>query len=382
MRSAPARRRSAAWWGSSRPSSLAVPMALALLICPAGPAGARYPVVDPRRGVTTMAPLLERATPAVVNISVESRGAATADNPLMRDPFFRRFFNMPEDGPRAERDTLAAGSGVIVDARQGLVVTNHHVVDRAKRIAVTLKDGRELEARLVGSDPATEIALLRVPADDLAELPYGDSAELQVGDIVLAIGNPFGLGQTVTSGIVSALGRGGIASDRYEDFIQTDAPINPGNSGGALVDTKGELVGINTAIIAPGGGNVGIGFAVPSNMVRAVVDQLLRHGEVRRGRIGVAISDVSPQAATAARLRDRQGAVITRVESGSTADRAGLRSGDIVVSVDGSPVRNSGELRNRVGLVEVDRTLELVYVRDGERRTTQVRIGAAAGVRK
>src|SRR5215217_1407026 len=217
----------------------------------ASPARAQYPALDPQRGVVTMAPLLERATPAVVNISVASRVAAE-ENPLLRDPFFRRFFDLPDQAPR-EREALAAGSGVIVDARRGLVVTNNHVARGADRITVTLKDRRELRAELVGADPATDIALLRVEARGLAELPFGNSDTLQVGDIVLAIGNPFGLGQTVTSGIVSALGRGGITGGRYEDFIQTDAPINPGNSGGALIDTRGQLVGVNTAIIAPGG---------------------------------------------------------------------------------------------------------------------------------
>lgn len=353
--------------------------ALVLASAPAGPAAARYPALDPARGVVTMAPLLERATPAVVNVSVESRGGASpAENPLLQDPFFRRFFELP-DAPR-RRGAVAAGSGVIVDARQGLVVTNRHVVEGAERITVTLKDRRELEARLVGGDPGTDVALLRVEADGLAEMPFGDSDDLLVGDLVVAIGNPFGLGQTVTSGIVSALGRGGLGSDRFEDFIQTDAPINPGNSGGPLVNTKGELVGINTAIIAPGGGNVGIGFAAPANMVRAVMDQLLRYGEVRRGRIGVAIQDVPPEAARTTRLGggDGQGAVITRVEVGSTAERAGLRVGDVVLSVDGTPIRSSGELRNRVGLIEVDRTVELTYLRAGERRTARVRVGGTA----
>ena len=204
---------------------------------------------------------------------------AEADNPLFRDPFFRRFFDLPE---RPEpRRSISAGSGVIVDARRGLVLTNHHVVRAAERITVTLKDRRDLAAELVGSDPATDVALLRIPSESLTALPFGDSDRLKVGDLVIAIGNPFGLGQTVTSGIVSALGRGGITRGNYEDFIQTDASINPGNSGGALINSKGELIGINTAILAPGGGNVGIGFAVPANMARTVMDQLLRFGAVR-----------------------------------------------------------------------------------------------------
>jgi serine protease DegQ len=320
------------------PRLIAVAMAAAAATGVIPPVRAQYPALDPIRGVATMAPLLERATPAVVNISVASRVAA-AENPLLRDPFFGRFFDLP-DRPLPEREALAAGSGVIVDARRGLVVTNNHVARGADRITVTLKDRRELQAELVGADPATDIALLRVEARGLAELPFGDSDTLQVGDLVLAIGNPFGLGQTVTSGIVSALGRGGITGEGYEDFIQTDAPINPGNSGGALVDTRGRLVGVNTAILAPGGGNVGIGFAVPSNVVRAVVDQLLRHGEVRRGRIGVAAQELTPDLAEAAGVAiaaDVAGALVTRVDRGSAAERGGLLPGDVVVAVDGAP---------------------------------------------
>src|SRR5215212_4209794 len=291
-------------------AALAVAATLPIL----GTAWAQYPALDPARGVMTMAPLLERATPAVVNISLLSR-APTTENPLFRDPFFRRFFDLPDEPP--PRQALAAGSGVIVDARQGLVITNYHVAENARRITVTLKDRRELQAELVGRDPGTDLALLRVRSQNLTELPFGDSDQLKVGDLVLAIGNPFGLGQTVTSGIVSALGRSGITRGRYEDFIQTDAPINPGNSGGALVNTKGELIGINTAIIAPGGGNVGIGFAVPSNMVRAVIEQILRHGEVRRGQVGVALQDLTPDLAKALGTEaDRGGALIARVEPG------------------------------------------------------------------
>src|SRR3712207_1912064 len=285
-------------------------LVLAAAVLPSPAARAQYPALDPERGVVTMAPLLERVTPAVVNVSVASRVAA--ENPLLRDPFFRGFFDVPERALR-EREAVAAGSGVIVDARRGLVVTNNHVVRGADRVTVTLKDRRELAAELVGADPATDIALPRVEAGGLAELPFGDSDGLKVGDVVLAIGNPFGLGQTVTSGIISALGRGGITGGRYEDFIQTDAPINPGNSGGALIDTRGRLVGVNTAIIAPGGGNVGIGFAVPSNVVKAVVDQLLRHGEVRRGRIGIAVQELTPDLAEAAGgAAGVQGALVTR----------------------------------------------------------------------
>jgi Do/DeqQ family serine protease len=254
------------------------------------------------------------------------------------------------------------------------VLTNHHVVANADRITVTLKDRRAFDADLIGSDPATDIALLRIPAKSLMELAFGDSRRLEVGDLVIAIGNPFGLGQTVTSGIVSALGRGGITSEKYEDFIQTDAPINPGNSGGALINSKGELIGINTAILAPGGGNVGIGFAVPSNMARAVMDQLLRFGEVRRGRIGVVIQDLTPQLAEAMGIGSQQGAMIAQVERGSPAAQAGLEPGDVVLSVDGAAVSTSSDLRNRIGLSEVDRTVTLEVLRDGRRRMVDVTI--------
>lgn len=341
----------------------------------APPARAQYPALDPERGVMTLAPLLERATPAVVNISVVSR-VPTAENPLFRDPFFRRFFDLPDVPP--EREALAAGSGVIVDARQGLVVTNYHVAENAERITVTLKDRRELTAQLIGRDPGTDLALLRIRAQGLAELPFGDSDALKVGDLVLAIGNPFGLGQTVTSGIISALGRSGITRGRYEDFIQTDAPINPGNSGGALINTRGELIGINTAIIAPGGGNVGIGFAVPANMVRAVIDQLLRHGEVRRGGIGAQVQDLTPDLARSFRVEAATGAVIARLEPGSAAERAGLRVGDVILSVDGVPVRGAADFRNRVGLAEPGRDLQLAYLRNGQRRTAKVRVDSDA----
>jgi S1-C subfamily serine protease len=249
----------------------------------ARPAG---PLLDPARGVLTMAPLVAGVTLGVVNIAVRSR-VERAPNPLFDDPFFRRFFDLPAV-PR-EREVLSAGSGVIVDAARGYILTNGHVVANPAEIQVTLKDRRTYPARLVGSDPATDVALLQIDAPGLTAVAFGDSDRLEVGDVVVAIGNPFGLGQTVTSGIVSTLGRSGLGLEGYEDFIQTDASINPGNSGGALVNSKGELVGINTAIIGPTGGNIGIGFAVPANMAKAVMAQLVEHGEVRRGRLGITI---------------------------------------------------------------------------------------------
>ncbi len=337
-----------------------------------GPLRAAVAWLDPERGVLTLAPALEKARGAVVNIAVRSLRPAEL-NPLFRDPFFRRFFGLPDIVPK--REVLSAGSGVIIDAGKGYVVTNNHVVEGAEQIVVTLRDRRSFEARIVGTDPATDIAVLQIPAERLEELPLADSDRLRVGDVVLAIGNPFGLGQTVTSGIVSALGRSGIVPRGFQNFIQTDAPINPGNSGGALINSKGELVGINTAIVSPAGGNVGIGFAVPSNMVRAVVAQLLRYGEVRRGRIGVTIQDLTPDLATAMGIPGRQGAVVSAVEPGSPAQKAGLRPGDVVVAADGHPVRSATDLRSIIGVTEAGREIELRVLRNGRERRVRVRVG-------
>ncbi|HXF65377.1 MAG TPA: Do family serine endopeptidase [Burkholderiales bacterium] len=324
------------------------------------------------RGLPTLAPLVNEVTPAVVNISVVTR-SPLEDNPLFRDPFFRRFFNLPD---RPQRQEQAAGSGVIVDAARGYVLTNHHVIRNAEQVIVTLKDRRQFPAKLVGTDPGTDIAVLQIPAHNLAALRFGDSDQLQVGDYVIAIGNPFGIGQTVTSGIVSALGRSGLSPEGYEDFIQTDASINPGNSGGALVNLRGELVGINTAIVAPAGGNVGIGFAVPSNMARAVLAQIVRFGEVRRGRLGVELADLTPDLARKLGVSASEGAVIASVQPGSPAERAGLRERDVVVGVNGRAIRGASELRARLGLTPVGEEVELRVLRGGESRTVRARIAA------
>ena len=274
----------------------------------------------------------------------------------------------------------SVGSGVIINADEGLVVTNHHVVKNAEAIVVTLLDRRDFEATLVGSDAGTDVALLRIDADDLTELRPSDSEALEVGDFVVAIGNPFGLQHTVTLGIVSALGRTGFNfdasyEDSYQDFIQTDASINRGNSGGALIDLEGRLVGINTAIISSSGGSVGIGFAVPTRMVSAVVAQLLDHGEVRRGQLGVIIRDVTPDLAEGLELDEARGALVSEVMEGSHAEDADIRPYDVIVSVDGEAIEGANDLRNRVGLGRVGEEVEIELIRDGERLTRQVVIG-------
>src|SRR5438477_676561 len=341
----------------------------------AAPSFAAAPIPEVSSSVPSLAPMLARITPGVVGVSV--KGRVREENPLLQDPFFRRFFNLPQQRQMQERETQATGSGVIVDAAQGYVLTNGHVVENATSIEVTTKDNRRIPARLLGRDPETDVAVLKIPAENLVAVPLGDSDRLQVGDFVLAIGNPFGLGQTVTSGIISALGRSGLGIEGYEDFIQTDASINPGNSGGPLVDLQGRVVGINTAILAPGGGNVGIGFAVPINMARQVMDQLINYGEIKRGRIGVAIQDLTPDLAQALGTRHTQGAVIARVEPGSPAERAGLRTNDLVVAINGAPMRSGTELRNRVGLSRIGDEVELTVERGGAERNVTVRVEKA-----
>jgi len=341
---------------------------------------AALPGVDAQgKPIPSLAPMLKNVIPAVVNISTSST-QQHRNNPLLNDPFFRRFFNVPDQRQywkeSPQKQQRSAGSGVIVDAAKGIVMTNYHVVDSADEVQVSLMDGRSFQAEVIGTDPEVDIAILKIEADGLTEVSIADSSTLEVGDFVVAIGNPFGLGQTVTTGIVSALGRSGLGIESYENFIQTDASINPGNSGGALVNLKGEVVGINTAIIASGGGNVGIGFAIPVNMARASMDQIIQHGEVKRGLIGIGIQDITPDLAEAFDLENGQtGVLVARVIEGSPAEDAGLKSGDIVLEVDGKAVRSASELRNRIGMKSINEKVKLKLLRNGDKKTVNVKVG-------
>ncbi|PPD04836.1 MAG: serine endoprotease DegQ [Methylobacter sp.] len=346
---------------------------LTLLLAAQGdmpPALAALPAYADGQVLPSLAPMLERSMPAVVNIST-STNIRIQENPLMQDPAFRHFFQIPNQ-PR-QKNSL--GSGVIIDSAQGLVLTNNHVIDKADKITVTLADGRQFDAELIGTDPESDVAVIRIPSENLTELKFADSSQLKVGDFVVAIGNPFGLGQTVTSGIVSALGRSGLGIEGYEDFIQTDASINPGNSGGALVNLRGELVGMNTAILAPSGGNVGIGFAIPTNMINVIKESLLKHGEVRRGLLGVTTQDLTPELVKAFNLETKQGAAISRIESNSTAERAGLEPGDIIVAVNSRPVKSSHDIRNMIGLMQIGDKVDMEFYRGSEKKSVSVTVG-------
>jgi Do/DeqQ family serine protease len=339
------------------------------------PVLAALPSIDgDGRQVPSLAPLIKQVSPAVVNISTV--GTQTVRNPLLNDPFFRHFFNVPPGAETQQRRTQSAGSGVIIDAANGTVVTNHHVVDGANEINVGLQDGRTLKAKLIGSDPEVDIAVLKVDPSKLVALKLADSDNAEVGDFVIAIGNPFGLGQTVTTGVVSALGRKGLGIEGYENFIQTDASINPGNSGGALINLKGELIGINTAILGPNGGNIGIGFAIPVKMVKNSADQIVKFGAVKRGQLGVVIQDLTPDLATAFNIEQGQrGVLIAQVQPNSAAAKAGIQAGDIVISADGKAIENAASLRNEIGAMRIGDTVKLTVLREGKSKTVDVKIG-------
>jgi Do/DeqQ family serine protease len=352
-------------------------LAAVLSLAVTAPLHAQLPAAVDGAPLPSLAPMVKKTAPAVVNIATRGSVEVGGGNPFLDDPFFRRFFDMP-DQPRQRRQTQSAGSGVIVNAAEGLVLTNAHVIEGAEEISVTLQDDRTFNAEVVGTDRASDVALLRIPAENLVELKMADSGRIEVGDFVVAIGNPFGLGHTVTSGIVSALGRSGINPEGYEDFIQTDASINPGNSGGALVNLRGELVGVNSAILSRGGGNIGIGFAIPSNMARSVMDQLLEFGEVRRGLLGVTILTITPDIAEAYDIKESQGALVSQVMPESAAERAGVKVGDVIRSVDGKSISNANELRNTIGLKRSGDTVELEIIRDKRKRTIKAKLGEQA----
>jgi len=329
----------------------------------------------------SFAPVIKRASPAVVNIAVRGTVAAPR-NPFFEDPGFRRFFGLPPDAQQREREFRSAGSGVIVDAKNGYIVTNAHVVKNASEITITLEDDVEHKAEVVGTDERSDVAVLRVKDTTLpAEIRLADSSRVQVGDFVIAIGNPFGLQHTVTSGIVSALGRKGISRDGVEDFIQTDAAINPGNSGGALVGLDGDLVGINSVILSQSGGNIGIGFAIPANLVRSIMEQLIETGQVNRGQLGVMTLSLTPDFRKSLGLAENaQGALVSQVTEGSAAARAGIEPGDVITSVRGEQIRSNAELRNTIGMLKVGETVDIGLLREGKARTVTAVLREAAQI--
>ena len=325
-------------------------------------------------GVPSLAPMLENVTPAVVNIYTISETEETTQQ--IDDPFLRKFFNIPGQQKSKKKNRAGLGSGVIINSKKGYIITNNHVIAKAKDIKVKLQDGREFKATLVGSDPASDVAVIKISPDKLHAIKFSDSDKLRVGDFVVAIGNPFGIGQTVTSGIVSALGRSGLGIEAYENFIQTDASINPGNSGGALVNLKGELIGINTAIIGSrgGSGSVGIGLAIPVNMALDITKQLIEYGKVRRGYLGVSAQDLTNDLSKAFGIKTNKGAIITQVLKDSPADLAGISIGDVVIKINNENVQNASAMRNKIGLLKLNSIITMEINRKGKIITTEVQI--------
>ena len=328
------------------------------------------------KALPSLAPMLEKSTPAVVSIAVKGTHEIKSNIP---DIF--RFFGNRNQNPNQvhQRPFRGLGSGVIIDAKEGYIVTNNHVIEKADEILITLKDGRQIEAKKIGSDADSDIALLQIDADELTEIKIADSDKLRVGDFAIAIGSPFGLGQTVTSGIVSALGRSGLNIEDYEDFIQTDAAINSGNSGGALVNLRGELIGINTAILGPNGGNIGIGFAIPSNMMHNLVKQIIEFGEVHRGVLGVSGRSVTSELAKAMELETNQGGFIEHVMPDSAADEAGIKPGDVITKINGKSIRTFNELRGKIGSIGAGKEVELTIVRNGKEKAFDVKLKQSQG---
>jgi Do/DeqQ family serine protease len=322
---------------------------------------------------SSLAELVDSTSPSVVTIAIKGT-RKIQHNPFFDDPFFERFFGQPQ--PPREREFGGGGSGVIVDGIQGYIITNHHVIEKAKEIKVFLKDGGEYLAELIGSDPGTDIAVLKINLSrTISQMPLGDSSLLRVGDFALAIGAPFGLSQTVTSGIISALGRPQMSSDGYGDFIQTDAAINPGNSGGALVDLRGQLIGINSAIYTRSGGNIGIGFAIPVNTVKNIMHQIIEFGSVKRGLLGVIISDINKDIAEQLGLEVEKGALIQEVSPNSAAEEAGLLVGDVITKINGEKTETSNDLRNAIGLKRSGESVELIILRDNKEMTVSATLG-------